>query len=97
LADFPDICSIQGNGSLRHIIETRDQVDQSGFSATRTSDDRGRLPRLRSKCYIVEHIFLCSGIPEGNMVKPEQSPLLPVKCLRLFRIVDDCPALKHFL
>ena len=38
------IASIQFNGSAGYIIETGDQADQSGFSASGTTDDTDCLP-----------------------------------------------------
>ena len=50
------IASIQFNGSAGYIIETGDQADQSGFSASGTTDDTDCLPFFLTEKLISERL-----------------------------------------
>ena len=66
---FPDINTVQCYASLRHIIQTRNQIHDRRFSTTGTSDDRRSLPRISSEVNVVNRRLPAARICEIHMVK----------------------------
>ena len=66
---FPEINTVQCYASLRHIIQTRNQIHDRRFSTTGTSDDRRSLPRISSEVNVVNRRLPAARICEIYMVK----------------------------
>ena len=68
---FPDIHTVYQNLSFGSIIEAGDQIYQSGFSASGTSDDADRLTGIYRKADIGKAGSLAVLVAEGHVFKSD--------------------------
>ncbi|MPN01561.1 hypothetical protein SDC9_148770 [bioreactor metagenome] len=63
------VATVDQNPAFPDIIQTWDEVDQSGFSRTGRSDDSNGLTRCDMDVHVVQRIFAAPGIGKGDMFK----------------------------
>ena len=97
LGYITDIYAIQGNTAFCNIIKPRNQIYQRGLAASRASDDRSCLTRLRCEINIVEHIFACPRITERYVVELQNALRFFRQFHCFLRIMYHGCACEHFI